>query len=150
MWGKMHICHPSTVMYINGAHAVYKTWRKTAKGLGYQENFATVLSQIAAGKEGAISPEREDELRERLGMYPIYGIRVTPCRTCGQAHSIDDCMGKEGDIVIVGENEVIKRKPKPRQSYPSYERRAALRAECKARGVTVEDAAEMWLQSQSE
>ncbi|MBX3050831.1 MAG: hypothetical protein KF753_05115 [Caldilineaceae bacterium] len=29
----------------------------------------------------------------------------------------------------------------------SWERRKALRAACKARGVTMEDAAEMWLQS---
>lgn len=143
-----HTCHPSTVASVEDAHVKYGSWRKTAKGLGYQENFATVLSQIAAGKEGAISPEREDELRERLGMYPMYGIRVAPCRTCGQAHSIDDCNGKDGDIVIVGEDEVVKRKPRPKQSWPSYARRERLRAACKDRGITVEDAAEAWLEQE--
>lgn len=96
----MHLCHASTRQAIIGAHAIYRTWRKTAKGIGYSPNFATVLCQIADGKPGAISAEREDDLRIKIGFLPIYGIRVAPCPTCGDAHVVADCHGKPGTPVI--------------------------------------------------
>jgi len=141
----MHVCHDSTRQYVLGAYAIHRTWRNTAKALGYNDNFATVLSQVAAGKRGAISPEKEDELRERLGLFAIHGIRVAPCRTCGEAHTVGDCGGKQGAPIILGSGEFVRVQGKKRKPSPSWQRRARLRAACAERGITVEDAAEMWL-----
>lgn len=108
----MHVCHVGTQQAIQGAYAIYGTWRKTALALKYPANFATILNQIAKGKGGAISPAKEDELRQRLGFSILYGISVPPCTDCGSVHHTR-CHGNSGPVIVLAENQrVVEEKPK--------------------------------------
>jgi hypothetical protein len=135
----MHTLSTDTIDTLRGARN--GSLKGTAVGLGFNESFAGTISAVLNGKRGQVSMETENKLRLALGLTVLYTVEVPSCTDCGSVHHAR-CHGNHGDVVVLG-----AAKPNRPQS-PNAKRRKALRAACKKRGVTLEDAAEMWLKGQ--
>lgn len=92
---------PSTADFLQDMHSVYKSWRVVAEVYQYPPSFAATLSGVAARKPGSISPEREAELRRRMGFDDVATVEVPVCVTCGQVHHLPNCDGKDGELKYI-------------------------------------------------
>ena len=143
----MHVLSSDTVDALKRARN--GTLVYTAESLGFEASFAGTISAILNEKHGQVSLATENKLRLALGLDVLHSIvEVESCEDCGSVHHAR-CHGHDGPVVVLAENEKITRVKKKKPPSPYALRRKALRAACKEHGVTVEDAAEMWLASTS-
>ena len=71
--------------------------RKFAASIGRPDKFASTLSDMIRAKPGAVTLERENEVRLLLGLDPHPVILTTPCPSCGIVHTAAlDCKGTDG------------------------------------------------------
>ena len=137
-----HIISPETVECLQRAKNGLPL-RVLAAQLGLPASDSAMLSNVLAGKPGALTRAGEHDLRSRLGLPPIGTLEVAPCPDCGGVHT-GRCHGRlvtEVAVLTVGES--VRRPASGRQRRTCVaigglrpETRAKLDATRRAAGLT--------------